>query len=103
MRSSGSCRKGDHRAAVDALVGFDAGQFEHGRGDVDVADELVGFGAGPDVRPADQEGQVGGGLVGEELAADQPVLAVEEAVVGGEDDVGVAQAVQRAERVDQQL
>ena len=30
-----------HRAPVEALVGFDAGQFEHGRGDVDVADDLV--------------------------------------------------------------
>ena len=73
------------------------------RRDVDVADDLAGFGAGFDVRPADQEGQVGGGLVGEELAADQPVLAEEEAVVGGEDDVGVAQPVQRAQRVDDQF
>ena len=55
------------------------------------------------MRPADQEGQVGGRLVGEELAADQAVLAEEEAVVGGEDDVGVAQAVLRAQRVQQQF
>ena len=55
---------------------------------------------GSDARPADQEGQVGGRLVGEELAADQAVLAEEEAVVGGEDDVGVAQPAQRAQRVD---
>jgi len=39
-------------------------------------------------------------LVSEELAADQAVLAEEEAVVGGEEDVGVAQAVQLTERVD---
>ena len=43
---------------------------------------------------------MGGRLVGEELAADQAVLAEEEAVVGGEEDVGVAQPVQLAQRVD---
>ena len=96
----GVFEEGSHRAPVDALVGRDAGQFEDRRGDVDVADELARFGAGRDVRAADQEGQVGGGLIGEELAADQAVLAEEEAVVGGEDDVGVAQPAQRAERVD---
>ena len=46
---------------------------------------------------------MGRGLVGEELAAGQPVLAEEEAVVGGEDDVGVAAAGRRAERVDDLL
>ena len=43
---------------------------------------------------------MGGRLVGEELAADQPVLAEEEAVVRGEDDVGVAQPPDAAQRVD---
>ena len=46
---------------------------------------------------------MGGGLVGEELAAGEAVLAVEEAVVGGEDDVGVAETVLGAERVDDLL
>jgi len=46
---------------------------------------------------------VSGGLIGEELAADQAVLAVEEAVVGGEDDVGVAEAMQGAELFDDLL
>ena len=42
--------------------------------------------------PRIRKGRWVGRLVGEELAADQPVLAEEEAVVGGEDHVGVAQA-----------
>ena len=103
VRQLGVLQEGRHRAAVDALVWFDAGQFEDGRGDVDVGRQLVRFGAGPNVRPADQEGEVGGWLVSEELAADQPVLAVEEAVVGGEDDVGVAQAVLRTQCVEQRF
>ena len=77
------------------LSAFGAGQFEDRRRDVDVGRQLAGRGARLDPRAADQQRQVGGGLVGEELAAGQPVLAVEEAVVGGEDDVGVAQPVHR--------
>ena len=46
---------------------------------------------------------MGRGLVGEELAAGEAVLAEEEAVVGGEDDVGVAQLVHGAERGDDLL
>ncbi len=89
----GVAQEGHHRAAVDALVGFDARQVEDGRRDVDVGGQLAGLRAGLDPGPADQEGQMGGRLVGEELAADQPVLAEEEAVVGGEEDVGVLQPV----------
>ena len=71
--------------------------------DVDVGDQLVGFAARADVGAADQEGQVRGRLVGEELATGEAVLAEEEAVVGGEDDVGVAQSLHQAQRVEDQL
>ena len=91
---------GDHRLTVDAFVGGGAGEFEDGRRDVDLLGGLAGRGAGFDPRPADQERQVGGRLVGEELAADQPVLAEEEAVVRGEDDVGVAEAAGHPQRVE---
>ena len=68
-----------------------------------LAASSFGSAAGPDTRATNQEGQVGRGLVGEELAAEDPVLTVEEAVVGGEDDVGVVQEVQRTELVDDLL
>ena len=90
----------DERDAVDALVRGDFGEFEDRRRDVDRRDQLAGRGVRFDPRAADDQRQVGRGLVGEELAADQAVLAEEEAVVGGEDDVGVAQPAERAELVD---
>ena len=85
------------------LSALDAGEFEDRWRDVDVGRQLAGLRCRFDPRPADQEGQVGRGLIGEELAAGEAVLAVEEAVVGGEDDVGVAQPVQGAEGVDDLL
>ncbi len=41
VRRDGSLQEGDQRAAVDALVGFGSGQFEHRRGDVDVRRQLA--------------------------------------------------------------
>ena len=79
------------------------GQLEDGWGDVDVGRQLAGLAARFDAGATHQEGQVRGRLVGEELAAGEAVLAEEEAVVGGEDDPGVAQAVHGAERVDDLL
>ena len=62
-------RVGIERAAVEAGVRLDPGEFEDRRRDVDVGRQLAQFLPGLDPRTADQEGQVGGGLVGEELAA----------------------------------
>ena len=54
----------------------------------------------PDPRTADQQRHLARGLVGEQLAELDPVLAVEVAVVGGEDDVGVPELALRPQRVD---
>jgi hypothetical protein len=61
-----------------------------------------------ETRPAarqgsDQRRQRGGGLVGHELAALDPVLALHVAVVRGEDDVGAAQLARVAQRGDDRL
>ena len=102
MRRSGSRRKGTSErpsmllSALAPASSRIVGAMSMLRG------QLAGLRAGLDPRPADQEGHVGGRLVGEELAAEQAVLAEEEAVVGGEDDVGVAQPAHPAEGVDDQ-
>ena len=98
VRSRRIAREGQDRAAVDRGVRGRAGRVEQRRREVGVRDQLVGDGAGRDAGAADQQRHVRGGVVGEVLALDDAVLALEEAVVGGEQDVGRVEPPRARER-----
>ena len=63
----------------------------------------AGLGAGRDARPADQERHLDRRVVGRELALVQAVLPLHEAVVRGEDQIGVAERALGRELVDDPL
>ena len=87
FRAKGSTERPSRRKRSSGRCGL-----EDGGSQVDVADQRVAR-----VRPlehpraADQQRHPSGGVVGEHLAQRNTVLALHEAVVGGEDDVGVVQ------------
>ena len=56
-----------------------------------------------DPRAADEQGHLGGRVVGDELALVEAVLALHQALVGGEDQIGVAQRPPRLQIVDDPL
>ena len=88
------------RAPVLGDRGDGVGGIEDRRGEVDVGRELVHGRSRLDARPADQQRYVGRLLVEAVLAEDDAVLAVKEAVVGGEDHVGVCERTGRREGLD---
>jgi len=81
-----SARERQQRAPVERMPGRYSGRFQDRRREVHVADDPARATAGRDARPAHHQRHPDPGLVDLGLAAPDPVLAVEEAVVRGEDD-----------------
>ena len=91
---------GKQRDPVEDRRRLDAGRVEERRREVDVDNGIVHPHPRLDAGAADQQRDPRRPLVVAQLAPLDPVLAVEEAVVGGEDDQGVVELAGAAQRVD---
>ena len=94
-----------HGAAPAADTGLNASEIENRRRDVDVADELARVVEPRGTVPvalweSHYEWQAARGLVWEDLALDQSMLAVEQAVVGDVDKHGVVQLARLLDRLE---
>ena len=83
--------KRQHRLAVLRQVRVGTRHLQDRRGDVSIPDERSGLGAGRDAGAADQQGHLRRWVIGDELALMQSVLPLHEALVRGEDQIGVAE------------
>jgi hypothetical protein len=99
-------RVGQERAAVGGRILGTGGDLIDRLRDVAVPHQLVADATVRDARAANQQRHPGRGVVGQVLAARDPMLAPEEPVVRGEDDVGVvedAAALQSLEQLADRL
>ena len=86
-----SLKEGNEGAAIGGIFQGHAAELGHGRGQVHVARELIDLDGSGDVGAPDDEGHPDVRLVGRVLPREEAVLAHVEAVVRGEEDVGVGE------------